>query len=365
MYNGNFDLEQGGDILDFRKHWRIALLGMLVSAVALLGLGREVNLERVVAALRAAQWVYLFPAGLLLIAALLPRARRWQALLGGALPLGRAFSIMNVAYLVNGVLPLRIGEVARVFLAARVDPPVPVFKTTSTIVIERLLDLLAVLVMLGIALATSPLPDEYRTTASFALVTLVVGFAVLLMLVRQRALAQRLLVIMLRHIPALRRLNMMEWLNHFLDGLRPLTDLRLLAQALFWTGLGWGLSACAGYIVMLVFYDQADWATTCLYIAAAAFAIAVPAVPGNMGTYEFSIVLALQAIGFPTPYNTAVSFAFVVHWINLLVHVLTGIAGLLREGISLGQLSRGVQDMNQKTKNVITGDQLNYAGERD
>jgi uncharacterized membrane protein YbhN (UPF0104 family) len=98
---------------------------------------------------------------------------------------------------------------------------------------------------------------------------------------------------------------------------------------------------------MFAFFDQADWATTCLYIAAAALAIAVPAVPGNMGTYELSIILALQAVNINATANTIVSFAVVVHWTNLVVHALMGVIGFMQEGISLSQLSKGVQEITR------------------
>jgi hypothetical protein len=84
-----------------------------------------------------------------------------------------------------------------------------------------------------------------------------------------------------------------------------------------------------------------------LYIAAAAFAIAVPAVPGNLGPYELSIMLALGAMGFGQPAETAAAFALVVHGVNLAVHAITGVIGFIQEGISLGQLSQGVREMRQ------------------
>lgn len=327
------------------KNWRIGLLGLIVSLLAIYFIVSQVDVGLLVESLRTARYIYVVPTFVLLIAALFPRAQRWRVLLNGALPFNRAFSIMNVAYLVNGILPLRIGEVARVFLATRVEPPVPVFKTASTVLVERLLDLLAVVVMLGFALAAAPLPGEYRVTALVMLPVVIGGFLTLVILASQRQFAQRILTRLIIWFPPLQKFNMSAWLDHFLEGLQPLTQPRLLFQVLFWTALSWGISIAAGYIIMFAFFDQADWATTCLYIAAAALAIAVPAVPGNMGTYELSIVLALQAVNISATANTIVSFAVVVHWTNLLVHALTGVIGFMQEGISLSQLSKGVQEI--------------------
>ncbi len=333
------------------RRWRIGLLGLAVSVLAVIIMIGQVNGDLLIEALRTARYSYLLPTVLLLIAALFPRAQRWRVLLGGALPFGRAFSIMNVAYLVNGILPLRIGEVARAFLATRADPPVPVLKSASTIIVERLLDLLAVLVLMGAALASSPLPDEYRAAAAFFTPAVILGFGLLIILASQRRLAHRLLAIVVSGLPPLRKLPLANYLDHFLDGLQPLTQPRVLLLAVFWTVISWGFSVLAGYIVMPTFFDAGNWAGTCLYIAAAAFAIAVPAVPGNIGTYEWSIMLALSALGYGEPVDARlVSFAVIVHWTNLVVHALTGVVGLVQEGISLDQLSRGVQQMTQESQ---------------
>jgi hypothetical protein len=136
----------------------------------------------------------------------LPGRSHGGAVAGAAqrrLRLGRAFRILNVSYLVNGVLPLRLGEVARVYLATRAEPPVRLFTSASTVIVERLLDLLAVLILLGAALAISPtLPAEYRTAGFAGALTLSAGFAVLVVLANQRNLAHRLFGLVERAVPA-------------------------------------------------------------------------------------------------------------------------------------------------------------------
>jgi len=258
---------------------------------------------------------------------------------------------MNVAYLVNGVLPLRIGEVARMYLATRATPPVPPLKTASTIIVERLLDLLGVVLMVVLALSGGPVPDQIRASAMISGLVALAGFAALVLLASQRQVASQLLQWLLklfgRDVKSPFSIRLTTWFDHFLDGLQPLTRPYALASALLWTIVSWGFSAIAGYILMFTFYSQASWAATLLYIAAAAFAIAVPAVPGNLGPYEGSIYLAISAMGYANPAGTAVAFAVLVHGLNLVVHATTGVIGFIQEGISFEQLSQGVQQMRQ------------------
>lgn len=328
------------------KRYRIGLLGLVVSLLAIYFIVRQIEPADFINALRQARYIFLLPTVLFLLLGLVTRALRWQVLLNGGLPLKRAFSIMNVAYLVNGLLPLRIGEVARIYLATQSAPPVPPLKTASTIILERLLDVLAIVIMVVLALGSADIPPELRLPAVTGGTAAIVGFVVLIVLARRRELAGRLLKRLIKDPATQGRLT--GWLDHFLDGLQPLTQPRLFAQAVGWTLLSWGFSAIAGYILMFTFYPQASWTATFLYIAAAALAIAVPAVPGNLGPYEGAILLALGVMGYGEPRSAAVAFAILVHGLNLAVHAVTGVIGFVQEGISLEQLSRGVQNMRQQ-----------------
>ncbi len=333
------------------KHWRIGLLGAAVSLLAIYFIVSQVDMALLGAALAEARYGYVLPSAALLIAGLVTRALRWRVLLNGALPLRRAFSITNVSYLVNGILPLRMGEVARAALANRADPPVPVLKSISSIIVERMLDLLAVLVLLGYALSASPTLDEsYRAVAAVSIPALLAGFAGLLVFASQRTRLHQMIVWLTARVPALERLQIARRADQFLEGLLPLTRPALLLRALFWTAASWGLSVAAGYILMFAFYDAASWATTALYIAAAAFVIAVPAVPGNIGTYEWAIMLAVSAMNQTQPTDAInVSFAVIVHGLNLAVYAVMGTLGFVQEGITLSQLSQRVQELDYST----------------
>ncbi len=333
--------------LETFKRWRIGLLGVVVSLVAAYFVLSQVNLAELGDAFSRIRWGWVGLCLLVLVLGLWTRAWRWNVLLSGGLPIWRAFSIMNVAYLVNGLLPLRAGEVARTFLATRANPPVPVMKSVSTIIVERLLDLLAVTVIVVLALVAGPLPDELRAAALLLGPLALVGFIVMVVLSSRRSLVHRVMDALVKRWAALERWRLPHLVDHFLDGLAPLAHRRALGLALFTTAISWALSVLAGYVLMFALWDQADFATTCLFIAAVSLATAAPAVPGNVGTYELSILLALQATGYGEPASTASAFAILVHASNLLVYAILGVLGFIQEGITLGQLSQGVRDMQR------------------
>ncbi len=334
------------------KYWRVGLLGVIASLLAIYFIASQMkDVRQMWAALQSARYSYVLLSLLVIVVGLFARGARWRALLGGALPFYRAFSITNVSYLVNGVLPLRVGELVRAYLATQARPPVPAFKSISTIIVERLLDMVAVLLILALALTGGALPDQLRATALFFAPLVVIGFVVLIVVASQRARTMKLAGWLIGRFPVFQRWNVLAWLEHFLDGLTPLTQPKALIVIVMWTIASWFCSLLSGYLLMLAFYPQADWATTCLFSAAASLAVAVPAVPGNLGTYELSILLALGAMGYGEPAATATAFAIAVHAVNLLVNSTLGVYGFIQEGVSLGQVSQGVRDLRVQDEN--------------
>jgi uncharacterized protein (TIRG00374 family) len=318
------------------RHIKVGILGIFVSLIAIYFIVVQINIERFISALRDADYRFLIPCMLFLVLGLFTRAIRWQVLLSKQIPFKRAFSIMNVAYLVNGILPLRIGEVARIYLTTRLQNPIPVMQTASTIVVERLLDLLAVVVMMFLALTVAPVPPSLQTAAAIGAIMAIVGFFVLIILAKNRQFTERIIAQLVNHITILQRAKLDKLASDFFDGLMPIIDLRALSQAIFWTATSWIVSIIAGYILMF------------------AFAIAVPAVPGNIGTYEASILLALSALGYEQS-DAAIAFAIAVHAVNVFVHATTGVVGFLQEGVSLNQLRTGVRQIQQPSTSQTQG----------
>jgi len=336
-------------VLTTLKRWRFALIGLLVSLLAGAFFISQMNLAQFGEALQNARLIMVPPTALLIVLGLTARAVRWRVLLGAGLPFWRAFHILNVAYFANGILPLRLGELARAYLASLGDPSVPPLRSLSTVIVERLLDVLAVLVLMALALAFAPLPDVLRASALLFAPLTFVGFVVLVIVAGQR---ERALAFVRRwggDLP----FDLVAFTGHFLDGLAPLTQPRAFALALVWTAISWSFSVASGYVLMFAFFPQGDLAATLLFTSAASFAVAVPAVPGNLGTYEASVWVGLAAMGYGEPLAIATAFAVTIHGLNLFLNALLGAIGLYAEGVSLGQLQRGVRGLRTKADSGV------------
>lgn len=315
----------------------------------------RLDLAEFASVLLTADYRYLLPSVVAFLLGLGTRAQRWRVLLSNQLPLQRAFHIMNIAYLVNGLLPLRIGELGRVILTSRANRKIPAMHTGSTIVVERLLDVMAVVVMLMIAIVAAPVPLETQRAGFLGAAASVVGFALLIVLGRRREPVVSAIGKLQAQSALLERVSLQRHADAFLSGLSPILDRASLLSALFWTALSWLISVLTNYALMFAFFEAGDWIPIVLSLAFAAFAIAIPVVPGNIGTYELAIISAFTALGYDQMDKVA-AFAVAVHALNVVVNSLTGILGLLHEGISLGNLRAQVEQLNQPAEQAQFND---------
>ena len=129
--------------------WKLAAVLVLTAgflALALWGIDLDVALEAV-AGFRVGM---LLPMALCYLAAHSLRALRLHVLLRGegrAPPYLRVFSINTVGFLAINVMPLRLGEAVRPYLLWERED-VPLGSALAAILLERLLDLMMLLVML-------------------------------------------------------------------------------------------------------------------------------------------------------------------------------------------------------------------------
>jgi uncharacterized protein (TIRG00374 family) len=361
------------------RRWQGLLIGFVISIAALYFAVRGVKITDALKALAGANYAWVAPTVFIVIAALFTRAIRWRVLLGGRIPLARSFSILNISYIANNILPARLGEVARAFLAARVTPPIPVFTSLSTILAERIIDMLMVVVMLGGVLLTLPnMPREVSGVGTAMGLAALAVFVALMVLARRRGWAHALLKLFLRALPPLRKLGLPGALDRVLDGLQPLTEWRGLFRIAVWTVISWALSVVAAYVLMYTLFDYPRWDAAILLVAAASLAIAVPATVASVGPFEYAVLISLVAVygvnvqGLPTGsavsplaqdpaaiarltavQATSLSYALILHAMNVAIYAFMGAIGLIQEGVSLGQVARGARAVS--AEQAVTG----------
>ena len=143
-------------------------IGIVVSVVALyLAMPPRAEWANVAAAFARVHYLYVLPIALISVYSIIVRCQRWRLLLRpvGAIPLLPLVSATAIGFLCNMVLPLRVGEVVRPVLLAR-RTATPVSSILASVVLERLLDMLTILVFLGLVMCLVPVSDTIRRRRS-------------------------------------------------------------------------------------------------------------------------------------------------------------------------------------------------------
>ena len=309
----------------------IVLASIAVSVAILLVILRDVPLNEVLESLREADLGYVLVSLLMILLGLVVRGIRWSVLLGRRISYVESTHMINVTFLGNQ-LPFRLGEVARSVLATRKG--VPLATSASSIVAERLIDTLVVVLVIAVSVSQlqGELPEVTERALLFGLLALV-GFIVLLGLARFPEFAQRFLLAMQEAIPPLRRLPLESILVDLLSGLQPLTQARALIIIGFWTAAGWVFSLITYYCLHLALGIETDFARSVpLGIALAALAIALPVSIAGLGPFEGAILIAGHMVGMGQ--LEAISLGFLFHGVTVLSYALWGTIGLLALGVS-------------------------------
>lgn len=330
------------------KRWQSVVLGLVVSVATLAYALNGNDFSKIGDELASARYLWAVPCALLIGLGLWFRGLRWRFLLNERITPMHSFHITNISYFLNAWLPLRLGEVARAYLVTRLKPPISMFTALSSVVVERLIDLLMVVVLVVLAVLITDVPNEVQVSAQIIGVVSVLGMVVLAIFAARRRLAHALLNIVLKILPFLERLGVRGLADKVLDGIAPLGSVRGVSNSLLWSVLAWATSIIAGYVMLFAFYDEPNWAAALLMIAAAALAIALPAVPGSVGPFEAAVIVGLQLSGLVDPANglpqeRAFAFAVVLHLVNAACYVILGYIGLLQERVSLGEVFRAAR----------------------
>lgn len=329
---------------------RAGLIGVevIVTAVALTLLFRGLHLGETAAAFRHANYWLLAPAVGFLLLDLQLRAVRWRLLLLPQRGMRHAnlFGATNVGYLVNDVLPFRVGEVARVFLIDQLEGTGKV-RSAGSVVVERGIDVIAMILLVVSLFPFINEPAWTRGPALFIGGAVVVGFLLLIALSHVNETERAFWKTWLRGVPrAGERLE--DAANTLLAALRPLRSLVTLGAITGLTLLIWISGTMSFLMVMMAFRLDVGYPAAALVVAATTLGMIVPSSPGYVGVFHAIAVKTLTEV-FGVPKELALTYAFAQHALIYFVPAALGVAFLrthrpmwhaLAESVGIGRDAR-------------------------
>ncbi|MBP7691301.1 MAG: flippase-like domain-containing protein [Anaerolineales bacterium] len=324
-----------------RRSWQW-LLGLLISVLALAWALRDVRLVDVGDVLRGANYVWAAPALGLILAGQVARALSWRVLLGRQLSFRRVFGALNAGYLLNNVLPFRLGEVGRAYLISR-SRQLTTAQALSSVLVERVIDLCMIVGMLAVfgPLAAGLMGGALAVAAVFSIPIL--ALTGLYIVARKPAW---LLALVRWGVGLLARLwgqaQRLEDLFHsMVDGLAALQDGRRLVMAAAFSALAWGCAGLSAWLLLVMFLPQAPPTMGFFMLVVTGLSIAVPSAPGSLGVWQAAGMGALGVFGVTG--SLAFSIAVVHHFANYGLTSLMGALALAQEGETLAHLARSAR----------------------
>jgi glycosyltransferase 2 family protein len=285
---------------------------------------RNVEVDELGESLRESNYWFLLPAFALLALAFFLRVIRWRCLFSPATRPGwaPATEALLLGQFLNSVLPFRAGDAARIVALRSFGGPSRV-ETAGTVVIERIFDVLALLVLLFVLLPVVPEVTWLRAAGVLVIVLIVALAAAIVVL---RVYGERAVAFCLRplaRLPYLSEARVEAAIRNLTKGVIALRSGRIGLIAFFWTLISWLVLGASFWCLMLGFDFGLSPVAGLLVVIATGLSHVLPSAPASVGVFEAAGIVALGAYGIPQ--SQALSYALVVHALNVVPFLLAGL----------------------------------------
>lgn len=350
-----------------RKNATIPLVvSTLLSAGALYLAFRNVPFGQLLAYVGEIDYWWIFPSTGLLLLSFALRVVRWRLILENSIRVGfwHAFHPLMIGFMMNCVLPARIGEVARPAILKK-SHGLPMATGLATVAAERVFDVVMLITLFALtfsSITAQPelerhyfglqLNSETLVAVAYGMIRVSIALLVFIALLtigpsrrwikavitglgrrlsngvpKAKLLIQRIVSILINII------------DNFSIGLSMVKQPAKLAACGMLTVLIWGTNLSA-YIVFARGCPGIDltWLQLTTVMVIICFFIALPSVPGFWGLWEAAGVFALSLYGVME--KEALGFTLVNHAAQLFPVIATGLVSTLITGANIMQLSR-------------------------
>lgn len=263
-------------------------------------------------ALKTARYFFIIPVFFLLTFSHFIRALRWRLLIA---PLGyspsktNTFFAVMIGYLANQAVP-RLGEVLKCTVLARYEK-IPADKLVGTIILERIIDAITLLLIFGITLAIQPnlysqLIDTFFHSSAgkqekkmatwvigligLAVIALVIG---LWMIIKKKTISDLLLIF--------KKIWLSVW-----QGISAIQHLKKRGQFIILTIILWSLYLSGGYIGFIALQETQQYGIKEAFTILSAGSMGMIVTPGGIGAYAYLIQKTMVMYGL----NEGIALAF-------------------------------------------------------
>jgi uncharacterized protein (TIRG00374 family) len=326
-----------------RRYLEFIVLCLLAAAIVW-WFGRKLNWIEVRDAVGRADWILLASAAAIISISYLARAFRWKAFLAplGAARLSDLFIATTVGYTALFLIG-RFGEVARPVVLSMRDARVRASSSFVTILIERIYDMMAVVVLFAVNLLWFRPPEnlsvEFSKVRIVGLVLLLSSVCGVFFLAWFRKKSTGFIIFLnkrLSFLPVRLTHLLIGLLEQLARALRVLGDLRELMSTVGWTTVVWLCIAGGNLLVFRAFGLRFGITETLFVLGWSLVGSVVPTPGGAAGAFHAATAAGLIFLGVAR--DTAAAIAIILHLVNFGPALVFGTFFLIRGDVNLSSL---------------------------
>jgi uncharacterized membrane protein YbhN (UPF0104 family) len=301
-------------------------LGIFLAWWSLKDLNREEK-DQIRIALSHARYWLIIPVFVILFFSHLVRAMRWKLLinsLGYQPRTDNAFFAVMIGYLTNLAIP-RLGEILKCTMLARYEK-IPAEKLVGTIILERIIDAISLLIVFAVTLAIQPSIYTDLINAFFhsphdpakkkipgiliagTLVGIIAILVLLWMIVKKKTFADV--------IALFKRIGNSVW-----QGVSAVQHLKRRGLFLFYTLVVWACYFFSTYVGFFALQETQQYGMKETFAVLSAGSVGVIVTPGGIGAYALLIKKTMELYGL----DEGIALAF--GWILWLVQTFAVLIG--------------------------------------
>jgi uncharacterized protein (TIRG00374 family) len=308
---------------------------------------RGVDLKKTTTVLNQVNMLILGMAVASYVFSAVAKSVRWRFLLSVRTPpsFGRVFSVLSIGVMLNAFLPARLGDLTRAYLMGESESNSKVY-ILGTIAVERVQDLLFLLLSLMVLLLQMALPEWLSGSARGMALVLAILAPCFILIVLKRDFILRLVENTSHFVPPVWREWLVRQARLGLDSLNVIHRPRLLIGSLGWSLLGWALSALTNYLVFLSLGLALPIWASLLILVVLQVGTAVPSSPGRIGVFQYLVILALSV--FAVNKDVALGYSILLYLVTYIPIALIGAYYLWREKITWQKLNLVFAALNRQ-----------------
>ena len=222
------------------------------------------------------RWRFFFPA----------RAVKWSSL----------FAALAIGQAVNFMLPMRVGDVARIYVLRRREGE-RAARVLGTLGAEKLIELIALVLLAAAVAPFMPWPNWLRDP-SLRLSAFGLALILLLSLIfLQQARLRQIAAWVAARLGFVRTERAEQQFDLTLEGFAPLRQRQPLILIVLWSLLVWALMIATNYALFWALPLERSWLAATMLLLVLQVGVAVPSTPGKIGVFQYLASLTLLLFG--------------------------------------------------------------------